>query len=134
MDAEQYARALLKATFCLCPAGDVASPGQRLFDAIAAGCVPILLGVDRAALPFGRQLDYARFAGFVSRPGFLKDPAFAIETVVHKLTPQLEPMRRALADARHSLVYGVSDDSNLTTASAHGDVAARLLRELLLTR
>ena len=134
MDAEAYSRALIKAQFCLCPAGDIASPGQRLFDAIAAGCVPILIGVDKTALPLSRQLDYTRFAGFISRLAFLKDPVFACESLLHRLAPQLEQMRRVLADARHRLLYGLVDSSNLSTTdpAAFGGVAPHLLQELEL--
>ena len=38
---------------------------HRLVDAVAAGCVPVIVG--DAALPFARFVDYRSFAGFISR-------------------------------------------------------------------
>ena len=140
MDGATYASRMLGARFCLCPVGDVATPAGRLFDAIAAGCVPIIIGlVDRAALPLARQIDYGKFAAFVSRPAFMKDPAYAIEALYNRLEPQLPIMRRALADARHRLIWGVTDDGPMLSANGSslsggsapnfGAVAPMLLRE-----
>lgn len=133
MDAEQYAKLMLSSQFCACPVGDIATPGQRLYDAIAAGCVPIVIGTNADALPFARQVDYSKFAGFISRSAFLKDPVYAFEGMIHKLTPALPAMRRALADARHHLLYGTlpPNDDALTVDSepSLGHVATLLLRE-----
>ena len=74
MEGTTYGRMLSNSKFCLCPTGDIASPGQRLYDAIAAGCVPIMIGVNAQSLPFARPVDYTKFAGFASRSSFLKDP------------------------------------------------------------
>ena len=35
---------MLHSDFCALPRGDGANPGRRLVDAIAAGCIPLLLG------------------------------------------------------------------------------------------
>ena len=143
MDTDSYAKMLSKSSFCLCPAGDLATPGQRLYDAIAAGCVPILIGVDSKSLPFARQIDYNAFAAFASRSGFQKDPVYAIETVLHRLTPRLATMRHALVDARRQLLYGTLkpsagpswEPSNVSAAEATsmGEVATLLLREIALS-
>ena len=142
MDGHTYSRLLLKSKFCLCPVGDFASPGQRFFDAIAAGCVPIVVGADSRAMPFVRQIDYSRFAGFISRLSFYKDPVYAVEAMLHKLQPNLHAMQRALLDARHLLIYGTLKSAalayngfgNLSSAerATHGGVATLVLRELAL--
>jgi hypothetical protein len=111
MDGRAYAERMLGAKFCLAPAGDVgSSPGSRLYDALAAGCVPILVGVERASLPLSRQIDYGKVAGFISRTSFMRDPVYACEGLMHRLEPLLPAMRRAMADARRRLLYGVTDD------------------------
>ena len=109
MDEESYARMMLKSKFCLAPAGDVGTPGARLFDAIAAGCVPILIGVDPSKLPLSRQLSYAKFTASITRSAFIKDPVYACESLMHRLEPALPAMLRALADARPRLLYGVGE-------------------------
>ena len=138
MDGAAYAQRMLSAKFCLAPAGDVgSSAGSRLFDAIAAGCIPILVGVDRSMLPLSRQLDYAKFAGFVSRTAFMKDPVYACETLMHKLESKLPAMRRALADARQRLLYGYgvvistasSFSSTTSGTSSVGAVFPMLIKE-----
>ncbi|CAN0412541.1 unnamed protein product, partial [Scytosiphon promiscuus] len=39
--------------FCFCPRGDTPS-SRRLFDAIAAGCIPIVTETGVAVLPFSQ--------------------------------------------------------------------------------
>ena len=137
LEGDSYVRAMMRAKFCLVPAGDGAAPGPRLVDAIAAGCVPILVGVDKRALPFHRSVAYTRFAGFISRTSFLKDPVYACEAMLHKLEPQLGAMRRALMGARRLLLYGTSDNGpydslgpfNASARVDFGEVAPLLLRE-----
>ena len=130
LDAASYVHALRRSQFCLCPTGDGPTPGQRLFDAIAAGCVPIIIGSDRAALPFAHVVDYGKFAGFLSRTSFVKDPRFACEALLHKLRPALPALQRALSDARHWLVYGSVAGGNFSAQTRFGDVAPMLLREV----
>ena len=132
MDEQTYARSMLKSKFCLCPAGDVGvSPGQRLYDAIAAGCVPILLGVDAKQLPLAKQIDYKKFTASLSKQGFTKDPVYAIESIIHRLEPNHPNMLRALADARGRLLYGTSDDGYPIVQSSRNfsEAAGMLLRE-----
>lgn len=129
MEGEAYARALARARYCLVPAGDMTTPGQRLIEAVAAGCVPILIGIDARALPLGRVLTYSRFTGAISRASFQRDPVFAVEGVLHKLAPQYPTLLRHLADARQHLLYGVTADANSSTPVAIGDVGALLLQE-----
>lgn len=50
-----------KSTFCLCPGGDYEGWSLRMYHAISAGCIPVILA-DRAELPFPQLLDYAKFS------------------------------------------------------------------------
>jgi hypothetical protein len=135
MDGKTYADRMLGSKFCVVPAGDVAaSPGPRLYDALAAGCVPVLVGVDRASLPLSRQLDYSQFAGFISRTSFMKDPVYACEALMHRLEPRLPAMRRAMADVRQRLLYGVVGEGGEQQAGEPGvsSLMPMLLRENLM--
>lgn len=124
MEDQPYAQQLLKAKFCLCPVGDVTTPGQRLFDAVAAGCVPVLIGVDKTVLPLARQLDYNKFSAQLSRTGFMKDPVYALEGLLHKLESQLPAMQRALADARTRLLYGARNPWGKDDPRANGSTTS----------
>ena len=139
MDPSKYASMMLRARYCLAPFGDVPSPGARLFDAIAAGCIPILVGIDINSLPLSKQIDYKKFVGTISKNGFSKDAVYAVESLIHKLDACCYgPMTRALADARARLIYGVGDEGPAPTGGnatvAFGDAAGMLLREFWLTK
>lgn len=59
--------------FCLVPAGDTAS-SRRLFDSLAAGCVPIILNsfeVAASNLPFPHSIDWRKIAYFAGDPACL---------------------------------------------------------------
>lgn len=123
LDQDKYARMLLRSTFCLAPVGDRGTPGARLFEAIGAGCVPLIVGLsDDAELPLAKQIAYSRFAGFLSRSAFAKDPVYALSALVHRLTPRLPAMRQALADARHRLAHG--EQGGVTTLMIRAVAAA----------
>ena len=128
-DVPTYVRGMLRSRFCLAPLGDEPSPGRRLFDAIAAGCVPILVGDlhDRSALPFSAHLDYSRFSASIPRDRFLADPVLAVEALLHKLQPQLPTLRKALADARQRLGYGNGDAGPFNSTATFGGAAVQLL-------
>ena len=121
-----YVSSILRSRFCLVPAGDIPTPGRRLADAIAAGCVPIVIG--DVQLPLSRLVAYSSFAGFISRAAFLRDAVLSTESTIAKLTPQLPQFQRALADARKRLLYGIDDPWG--NASTYGDVAELLLRDI----
>lgn len=116
LDDDRYIRMLLRSTFCVCPVGDQGGPGGRLWEAIAAGCVPIVVGLSNGTeLPLAHQLPYTRFAAFLSRTAFAKDPVFAVSALLHKLTPKLPAMRLALGDARQLVLHHAGGRSSALT-------------------
>uniref|UniRef100_A0A7S3BR44 Exostosin GT47 domain-containing protein n=2 Tax=Haptolina ericina TaxID=156174 RepID=A0A7S3BR44_9EUKA len=131
-DTETYAHMMRRARFCLAPTGELPTPGRRLVDAIAAGCVPILVG--DVALPFAQIIDYKRFCGFISRRSFLSDPVEATEKVLHELEPRRAQLLQALADARQRLLYGTGDLGPYHNATLLGGVGELILREVAAAR
>ena len=144
LEGDAYVKALMRARYCLVPPADhLSTPGQRLIDAVAAGCVPILVGIEPGALPLGRVLRYSQFSASISRRSFLKDPVYHVESLLHRIEPTYTQMLRALADARPRLLYGIGEhgpliappsaaDANATVQAApprFGDTAGLLLRE-----
>ena len=121
---------MLKARYCLVPVmGDGQSPGQRFFDALAAGCVPLIVGATKPLLPFADRLDAPKFVPSISKLSFLKDPVLAVEQLIHRLEPTLPALRRAMADARQHLGYGTSEFGPFANSTVFADAAVHLLIE-----
>ncbi|CAM9890230.1 unnamed protein product, partial [Scytosiphon promiscuus] len=51
MNSTEYAAHMSRSRFCFCPRGDTAS-SRRIFDALAAGCIPIVTEGGVNVLPF----------------------------------------------------------------------------------
>jgi len=67
--AEASAQVMLRSRFCLVPEGDTPST-RRLFDALAAGCVPVIfatLSQIAPSLPFRRSIDWSKIAIFAGQ-------------------------------------------------------------------
>ena len=52
---------MLRSTFCLCPGGDFEGWSLRLYRAISAGCIPVIVA-DNVELPFVQLVDYSKFS------------------------------------------------------------------------
>jgi hypothetical protein len=72
---------MLRADFCVLPRGDEANPGRRLLDAVAAGCVPMIIG-DTIRLPLAPLIAYKNFSVRVPESEFLRDPHAAVNEVL----------------------------------------------------
>ena len=87
--------------FCLVPAGD--SPtSRRLYDALASGCVPVVLAdFERIApnLPFQRSIDWTRAALFLGSLACLNG---TMEALANKLT-YLAMLNESTPNALHDL-------------------------------
>jgi hypothetical protein len=77
----RYAQGMLRADFCVLPRGDEADPGRRLLDAVAAGCVPMIIG-DTIRLPLAPLIAYKNFTVRVPESEFLRDPHAAVNEVL----------------------------------------------------
>lgn len=104
-NAEVYAAGMLRSDFCLLPRADAPNPGRRLIDAVAAGCVPMLIG-DTLKLPLGKLLSYDRFTVRVPEADFVRMPRAAVAEALRAATPRLGELRRALRAARDELLLG----------------------------
>ena len=68
------------ANFCLCPRGD--TPGSaRIFDALAAGCVPIIIS-DAWAAPFSMHVQWTELVLRIREKEFLENPSAALSAVI----------------------------------------------------
>lgn len=113
---QSYETGLLKSKLCLVPEGDTPS-SPRLFDAIVAGCVPVVLS-NNIDLPFNELLDWTKFSLHPSTSDFITSGSGATQLLeqskaagaIKKLadTPpgDLSELQRRLHIVRELFVYG----------------------------
>ena len=142
-----YEETLLTTTFCLTPSGHTCT-SRRFYDAIAAGCIPLIVDCESHPYPFDDKIDYSQFVLYAPIDGIAKQPD-AFVACLRKLrddTIALRRIRQALRDARVELIYGwwaegggVPKNHSLAQAIAsgewrletHGNVLENLLRTAL---
>lgn len=116
-----YAKMLFNSVFCLHLRGDTPT-SRRLFDAIAAGCLPIAVSDALGAnLPFVSNGDvaYSAWLTVISEEAFKRDPLGELESASHIDEKKIEQMRRAMT----------RDAPRLTLCSGAGGVGDSLLSE-----
>lgn len=104
-NVEAAAYGMLHSDFCALPRGEGSNPGRRLVDAVAAGCVPVLIG-DTLRPPLGAFLKYPDFTVRVPEAEFLRFPKGAVAEALEKAVPRLPELRRGLLRARQELLLG----------------------------
>ena len=97
LSADAGASGALHADFCVVVKGDhKLQPVQDLTDAVAAGCVPILLGVNPKDLPLPKALDYSTFTLTIDDLEFRRYPLETAKTALEAAAPKLPELRKAL--------------------------------------
>lgn len=96
------ARTMLESLFCFVPEGDTPS-SRRLFDALAAGCVPVIFAEINSIgpnLPFRRSIDWSQIAIFAgslkcseTRSGAMKLWMESLLNETEETVMQIEQMR-----------------------------------------
>lgn len=104
-NTDLYASGMLHSDFCLLPRGDTTNPGRRLLDAVAAGCVPMIIG-DTLKLPLRSLVRFESFTVRVVESEFLRYPQTAVGEALQAAVPRLGELRRALLGARDELLLG----------------------------
>ncbi|CAM9764407.1 unnamed protein product, partial [Phaeothamnion confervicola] len=113
----RYVGQITSARFCLVPRGDTPS-SRRLFDAVAAGCIPVVPEVLRREddLPFADAIPYERFAAFVP------DADFESREAIAAMARRLLAWPAARLDAMHAELMRHRD--RLVVARRSGDNAS----------
>ena len=116
---DTYADHISNSKYCLCPRGDTLS-SRRLYDAIAAGCIPVMSDsqVEDGNVPYPNQLAYKSFSFVFEDSVFLNRTLLLEKARMLRSIPDehLVTKRMHLAFARSVLVY-----SNETTISTSSD-------------
>ena len=108
-----YAESMLRSTFCLIASGHTCQT-RRFFDAVAAGCLPLLVDCPTSVRPFDERVHYPGFTLYYPLERIVERP-IAFVRCLHAL--QTEPQhreklrrwRKALQAARRELIYGWYD-------------------------
>lgn len=131
VDPQTYAAIISDSKFCMVPRGDTHT-SRRFFDAIAAGCIPILQedGV-RAHLPFSWKINYDQFVVFAPRRVFV-DEGLLLQYCLKLLNDEqnnFQLMHYLLLRARDELIWGSGDPFG--RHSRPGNVGSNVLQEAL---
>lgn len=102
-----YAKNLLSSRFCLVLHGDSAT-SRRLFDALAAGCVPLIVNdhlATKGNLPLYPWLPWHRIAVFVREQQLVEDAACAIAAIAAMPDAEYRAFLAHGEAAWHELAY-----------------------------
>jgi len=119
--ATEYTAALRRSRWCLHLRGDTTT-SRRVFDAVAAGCVPIVVS-DHVHLPFASQIDYNQFTVTVSEVDLFDNGAAALAPILANNT-LLKQKQAALLRARQDVLYGFGSPFGASDSGAPGEAAA----------
>ena len=106
-----YARHMLDSTFCLIPRGDTPTT-NRLFDAISAGCIPVIVSENiDLVLPFSTFLDWRQFSVRLPQDLVLSNPRSLLEMLHGLSAKHVQKLQQELLKVRRHLIYGAGSIS-----------------------
>lgn len=120
---QQTERSMMHSRFCPVASGDTPTTG-RLYDAIACGCIPIIISDDiQLPFPTSKPIPALGFGVRLSEKFFLGDPVAAIRTIIEMDSTHLRTLQGSILHARRFLSY----------RSPGSLVASLVLREAFMT-
>ncbi|CAB1117042.1 unnamed protein product [Ectocarpus sp. CCAP 1310/34] len=132
MNSTEYAEHMARSRFCFSPRGDTES-SRRLFDAIAAGCTPIVTEATVAVLPFSQTaLNYSDFAVVVDSAGFRTRESVKgiVREVLSRTSVELEELQESARRAANGLLYGITEGPELSDVRPYFGTATNFAKEL----
>jgi len=100
-----YSDGMLGATFCWIPRGDNPT-SRRIFDAVAAGCIPVVVSDDIARyLPFRWAVDWRAMILQVPEAVFTRNAKGVAEAVLALPDAAVAALRKRLDAARYKLLW-----------------------------
>ncbi|CAM9253194.1 unnamed protein product, partial [Ectocarpus sp. 8 AP-2014] len=135
MNSTQYAEHMARSSrFCFCPRGD-SETSRRLFDAIAAGCTPIVTKSSVSMFPFsGTALNYSDFAVVVDSASFStrKFVKGIVRDVLSRSVAELEELQDNVRRVANELLYGITVGPELSDMRPFFGTAANFAQESYL--
>jgi len=109
-EMDTAAKTYIRSKFCVIPRGDVPN-SKRLFDAIFAGCIPVVVS-DDIQLPFTNVIDYSKFLLRFSEADVLANATIVLDAL-HAFTPvDIERYQENLLFAREKLEFPSMNESD----------------------
>jgi hypothetical protein len=104
---DDYASNMLKSEFCLTPSGHTCT-SRRYYDAVAAGCIPIIIDCQNEEYPFDAAINYSSFTLYYPLEAITARQSDFIDCLdrVSRTPDFMVPRVQALKDARDALIYG----------------------------
>lgn len=99
-----YIDEMKKSIFCIVPRGDTPT-SRRLFDAISAGCIPVILA-DDIKLPFSTFIDWSAFTVKIPEADVNSHGAKVTKDMLAIPEATIRDMQKKLLQARDDFVYG----------------------------
>ncbi|KAI8802429.1 exostosin family-domain-containing protein [Cladochytrium replicatum] len=131
--AANYAAEMFNTRFCLHVRGD--SPtSRRLFDAIAAGCIPIIIAnhIDKH-LPFPLDIPYEKFALRIDETLSGKGMEMNLRKVLNETSEKkLVEMQKVLLRVRQKIAFGFGDPFGKRVFGGLGRLIMEELRRTLM--
>ena len=142
LDGGGYAALVRRSVFCVVPAGDTATT-RKLYDALAGGCVPVILSdrlwndpalvrVQRDGFQVGGRAILEHFAVVVNETALIEDPQREGEKLLAIPPERIAELQRAGAQvARNHLIYGWGDPDSTRKDAVFGRAAGSLVSMLV---
>ena len=125
--AHQYVRELREAQYCLHLRGDT-STSRRIYDALAAGCVPVIIS-DDSHLPFKSQIDWDSFTVSINEDELIEHKSRVPMALIEN-PALLRQKQEALRKAQEDLLYGYgSPFEQHLNRHFQSNVASHILQE-----
>jgi hypothetical protein len=125
--SHQYVRELREAQYCLHLRGDT-STSRRIYDALAAGCVPVIVS-DDSHLPFKSQIDWDSFTVSINEDELIEHKGRVPQALLEN-PGLLRQKQAALRQAQEDLLYGYGSPFDQTDAKRFTSrVASHLLQQ-----
>lgn len=104
---DNYARSMLTSNFCLIPKGHTCT-SRRYYDAVAAGCIPVIIDCEHEEYPFDAALNYSSFTLYYPLSAISDNKKDFIECLnrLSKARDFMVPRLQSLKVAREALIYG----------------------------
>jgi len=124
--AHQYVRELRESQYCLHLRGDT-STSRRIYDALAAGCVPVIIS-DDSHLPFKSQIDWDSFTVSINEDELIEHKSRVPQALIEN-PAVLRQKQEALRKAQEDLLYGMGSPFDPPNPRFKSNVASHLLQE-----
>ena len=110
----EYGEMMLDSKFCFHVSGDTPT-SRRLYDSIAAGCIPVIVAKDiQVNLPFRESVPWHSFSVFIKPVEVIKHGIRAFDIVWNLQDEEANAMQDLLFKYRNKFLYGHGNPFNMT--------------------